>query len=340
MQRLKKSLDIVYYGNLTPIVNLENISRIYNENILLTIYKVRNNEQEPTKAVHVLLNAREKINALWADYKKLYKNRGEIKIFIETENLLLETDRRIVKLIDIYKKHKDHYYKKINVIYILRYATKAQGNISKIIDYELKLAKALRQQVVDEYDFIVKLLVFIIIFAFILSISISLPIIKNIRFNQYELYRYAMRLKYSNSQLQESVITDPMTKLYNRRHFNSLFENEKKRAKREGKQITFMMFDIDFFKQYNDTYGHQMGDDVIISVANLLQHTFKRPGDYNFRLGGEEFATILYDTDFAHSQVLAEELIKNLKEKKIEHKCFCLKYVKFYVLILLGKMLI
>ena len=79
------------------------------------------------------------------------------------------------------------------------------------------------------------------------------------------------------------------------------------------------MIDIDFFKQYNDTYGHIAGDTTLKEVAKVLKECFKRPSDYVFRLGGEEFGVLLSDTDELNSARLAKELCKKVKQKGIEH---------------------
>jgi diguanylate cyclase (GGDEF)-like protein/PAS domain S-box-containing protein len=92
-------------------------------------------------------------------------------------------------------------------------------------------------------------------------------------------------------------ITDGLTGLYNRRHFNDITPREINRAKRENGTLCFILLDIDNFKKYNDTYGHQEGDSVLIKVANSLNESFQRGGDFVFRLGGEEFGVLFNITD-------------------------------------------
>ena len=87
-------------------------------------------------------------------------------------------------------------------------------------------------------------------------------------------------------------ITDELTGLYNRRFFNLKIEEEINRAKRENNHFTFLIMDVDYFKQYNDTYGHQKGDFALERVANILRKRTNRGGDFAFRLGGEEFGII------------------------------------------------
>lgn len=88
------------------------------------------------------------------------------------------------------------------------------------------------------------------------------------------------------------TITDELTELYNRRHFNQVLPNEIARAKRNSQWLAFLMIDADNFKKYNDTYGHQAGDEALVAMARLMKSRFKRSGDFVFRLGGEEFAIL------------------------------------------------
>jgi len=123
----------------------------------------------------------------------------------------------------------------------------------------------------------------------------------------------------SKKKLEEISTTDELTQLYNRRHFNNLMQNELNRAKREGKFISFMMIDIDHFKPYNDTYGHQDGDIALFKVAQAMKNFVNRAGDYAFRLGGEEFGIIFTSTDKQNIKDYALKLIATIEELKITH---------------------
>ena len=80
------------------------------------------------------------------------------------------------------------------------------------------------------------------------------------------------------------------------------------------------MLDIDFFKQYNDTYGHIKGDYALKSVVKVLKEVLKRPSDYVFRLGGEEFGVLLVDTDELDSAKMAQKICDRIKKEKIKHE--------------------
>ncbi len=121
-------------------------------------------------------------------------------------------------------------------------------------------------------------------------------------------------------KIAQISITDFLTSLYNRRHFNAIFELELKRAKRDNKNFVLMILDIDFFKQYNDTYGHDKGDEVLKNISLALKDTLKRASDYIFRLGGEEFAIITSDIQYIGLVRLCNRLLKSVSDLKIEHR--------------------
>ena len=115
-------------------------------------------------------------------------------------------------------------------------------------------------------------------------------------------------------------ITDELTQLYNRRHFNKKIDSELNRAKRENTMITFIMLDVDYFKKYNDTYGHHAGDAVLKQVAKVLKNHTKRASDFSFRLGGEEFGIIYTLRQEEESEKLALFIQKDIEALQIEHK--------------------
>lgn len=120
--------------------------------------------------------------------------------------------------------------------------------------------------------------------------------------------------------LEELSIRDGLTNLYNRRYFQEKLETFLNSAKRRDELIFFLMLDIDFFKQYNDNYGHQEGDYVIVEVAKVLKKFMKRSEDYSFRIGGEEFAVLFYSETFKNAYEFSKKILKAVEDLKIEHK--------------------
>ena len=120
--------------------------------------------------------------------------------------------------------------------------------------------------------------------------------------------------------IEKLSITDGLTGIFNRRHFNEMFPKIIASAKRHNELVSFMIMDIDFFKQFNDTYGHQMGDKALSLVAQTVYKTLQRGDDYCFRLGGEEFGVLFRPKTHEDAEALAEKIKKEISGLMIEHK--------------------
>ncbi|KAB8055788.1 diguanylate cyclase [Janthinobacterium rivuli] len=119
--------------------------------------------------------------------------------------------------------------------------------------------------------------------------------------------------------LRSQTFSDGLTGIANRRHFDVAIEKEMRRATRTSSQLSLLMIDIDHFKDYNDHYGHQQGDDCLIRVAAELAAMLQRPTDLLARYGGEEFAAILPDTDAAQALRMAEAIRRHTADLRIAH---------------------
>ncbi len=123
----------------------------------------------------------------------------------------------------------------------------------------------------------------------------------------------------ANHHLENLANSDGLTKIGNRRRFESFLSDEWHRAVRFHTEISLVMIDIDHFKQFNDTYGHQAGDECLQKVAEAFADAIKRPTDLVARFGGEEFALILGGTDSAGAITIADHALENLRELEIQH---------------------
>ncbi len=120
-------------------------------------------------------------------------------------------------------------------------------------------------------------------------------------------------------KVEEISITDALTKLYNRGYFDRVCHRTLDEVKRADGWIALMIMDIDFFKEYNDTYGHQEGDKVLREVAQYIGESLKRASDYAFRLGGEEFGVLLKPEDLSGAFKMAQKIQNGIADLKIEH---------------------
>lgn len=122
-----------------------------------------------------------------------------------------------------------------------------------------------------------------------------------------------------NQELKRLTVVDGLTKIPNRRHFDNSLEIEWRRMIREKKPLSLIFCDVDHFKLYNDTKGHQAGDDCLRSVALQIKKNVKRSTDIVARYGGEEFSVILPDTDAKGALCVAERIRHGIKDLKISH---------------------
>jgi diguanylate cyclase (GGDEF)-like protein len=122
-----------------------------------------------------------------------------------------------------------------------------------------------------------------------------------------------------NRRLERLSLTDPLTGLANRRHFQSTLQLEWQRALRERSPLSLMLVDVDLFKDYNDEYGHQAGDDCLLSVARVLVSGTRRALDLVARYGGEEFILVLPGMSESAAQAHAEHLRKAIADSQIVH---------------------
>jgi diguanylate cyclase (GGDEF)-like protein/PAS domain S-box-containing protein len=131
----------------------------------------------------------------------------------------------------------------------------------------------------------------------------------------------AIRVDITDKKRVEKIaITDGLTSLYNRRHFDDIFAQQIEINRRAKGLVAFALIDIDYFKQYNDTYGHQAGDTALKLVAKTLKESLKRPDDYTFRLGGEEFGLVYHVKTKEDALDIAKQAKQNVENLHIEHK--------------------
>tara|TARA_R110001592_G_scaffold267205_1_gene533180 strand:+ start:290 stop:1339 length:1050 start_codon:yes stop_codon:yes gene_type:complete len=124
-------------------------------------------------------------------------------------------------------------------------------------------------------------------------------------------------------------IRDPLTQMFNRRYLEEQANTEWRRAFRLQVPLSFAMIDVDHFKLFNDTAGHQAGDEVLISLANVISKACQRAGDSACRFGGEEFAVILPMTDAADAEALMAKIAQEFAALSISHPGFSDKNVTF-----------
>ena len=140
-------------------------------------------------------------------------------------------------------------------------------------------------------------------------------------------------LKIKNDMLEKLSMYDGLTNIKNRRYFDETFEKTFSEIKRDKKSLAVLMIDIDFFKPYNDNYGHGQGDETLRKVAKALEKTIKRASDFVARYGGEEFVILLKDINKDGVEAVANNLLNAVRELKITHE---FSKIENYVTVSIG----
>jgi len=196
-------------------------------------------------------------------------------------------------------------------------ATKVKGTSWHVVDMRNDgLFMAYRNKIITEY--MIAFYVFTIVVLFM----------RHILLNQDEkrttaeelLQKNNRKINELNNQLELLSKTDSLTGLYNRRYFDEMINLEWNRGLRSNNAMSCILFDIDYFKDYNDFYGHQDGDRCLKNVSTLMQDSFRRAGDIVARYGGEEFIVVMADSEQGDTIAAIEHFQMELEKLKIPHE--------------------
>lgn len=121
-------------------------------------------------------------------------------------------------------------------------------------------------------------------------------------------------------KFRKQSLTDMLTGLPNRRYLDEFLKISWNRNRRDGNPTTLIMLDIDYFKNYNDTYGHQAGDEVLVEVAETLNQQILRSSDFIARYGGEEFMAVLYNVEAEGARIIAEKFCLEIENLHIPNR--------------------
>ena len=314
---MKKNLDALYFGSLIPVTELNEILQTYHGGLASTIYQSRSQEITPAQTAMQIESSFLAINKLWSQYEKHFKRDEELQYVEYVASEILNVNSYFYKLLQLSQNEKK--MQTVSLDNLQKYITHLDLIIQKLIHYEIEVAQYERRNFLVEYKATLFKLSVILVLIILAVLFISYQVFRSIQNDHTELEVATKKLKRVNKKLENVSYTDSLTELHNRRYFNMTYEKELKRAKRTHSYMTFMMLDIDYFKQYNDTYGHIEGDFALKSVAKVLKDTLKRPSDFVFRLGGEEFGVILTQVDEIDSAKIAQNICDAVKAREIKH---------------------
>ncbi len=281
IDNLKKQIDNIYFGNLIPIVKLQIILDNYQK-----IISCKNSKQtcfiEEEKKI---------ILQEWNYYNQAFKNKDE-RVVVDTINQ---------EIINSFNENKIDFFKHILT------------RVDFLIQYETQVAFKERKKFLENYQNMKNYLFYSIVTILFISFIVIVYII-------FQVIKKDKQLTILNKKYKIDSITDSMTKLYNRKYFDTIFDNMPFIANESNWECAFIMIDIDYFKQYNDTYGHDMGDETLKKVATTLKECFNEKYQFVFRLGGEEFGAVLFNTNEETLENYLKEINYKILELEIEHK--------------------
>ena len=281
IDNLKKQVDNIYFGNLIPIVKLQIILDNYQEIISC---KTNKHNCIIEKEKNVILQE-------WNYYYQAFKNKDE-RVVVDTIN---------AEIINSFNEKRIEVLKNI------------LNRVDFLIQYETQIAFKERKKFLEDYENMKSYLFYSILTILLLSFIVIAYII-------LQVIKKDKQLTILNTKYKMDSITDSMTKLHNRKYFDNIFDNMPFIANANNWRCAFIMVDIDYFKQYNDTYGHDMGDVALKKVASTLKEYFDKKYEFVFRLGGEEFGVILFDVDEDSLENCLKDINYKILELEIEHK--------------------
>ncbi len=315
---MKKNIDSVYFGSLVPVTELNDIIQTYHNGLTTSVHKVIRGEISSSETASSIEKSLLKINKIWKNYESHFKRDDELQYL---EYAAIEIKSINSYFIQILKASLSEMDLSGLSLTVLEKKTSHIGIvIQKLINYEVSIANYERKKFLQSYYNTIMQLGVVLALIIIAILGISMYVFMSIQKDHTKLEDATKKLRRANKKLENVSYTDSLTGLHNRRYFNMIYDRELKRAKRNNSYITFMMLDIDFFKQYNDTYGHIEGDAALKSVAKVLKDTLRRPADFVFRLGGEEFGVLLIQTDESNSAKLAREICDDIRGREIQHE--------------------
>ncbi len=138
--------------------------------------------------------------------------------------------------------------------------------------------------------------------------------------NNLALTEVRRQLEQKNRLLERLSSLDTLTGIANRRRFDAALRHEWRRGSRDETPLSLLFCDIDYFKRFNDTYGHQAGDACLVRVAQTMEESLNRPADLVARYGGEEFVALLVDTEREGARLLAERIREGVASLQLEHR--------------------
>ena len=315
---MKRNVDTLYFGSMIPLTELSSINTAYHHEFESNIYRWREKVLSDEEFARDITFGITNIDQLWASYRSHHTRPEEVPYITYTDGRIDVMKRYFEDIRLLATQHAQP--SSVSILTLSDNITSIHNTIAQLISYEIAVAKYERSVTLNHHQNSLMQLAVMLSFILLGVMTFAWRIFAQIERQQQHLLDSSQALHHLNTKLEQASYTDTLTGIFNRRYFNLVYEREFKRASRAQIPITFIMVDIDYFKPYNDTYGHLQGDVALQNVARVLRTSLARPGDFAFRLGGEEFGIVLSDTDATSARQMAERLRFNVESLNMEHK--------------------
>ena len=231
--------------------------------------------------------------------EELLKNAKEMEYFSDSGfiNKLLNTEQKEITFIETELLNKDTIT--LSGLEVFNTITKNINFLNKLYYESIQNLSTYYKETTQQKNFIKSLIILVCILSIIVVIFLNL-------FYFMKIQKYIQKVEHLN-------IIDPMTQLYNRRFLENFIDKFVSQVNRQSEFFSIMMIDIDFFKKVNDTYGHDIGDKVIVAIANVLQQNIRK-SDLAIRYGGEEFMVLLHYADAKAAYIIAKKLKESFNQ--------------------------
>ncbi|MGP1560796.1 MAG: GGDEF domain-containing protein [Helicobacteraceae bacterium] len=328
LAKMQTNIDLVYYVVYKKILMLKDLNNLLGYEVQKIVVDYDKGKAEKEEAINRLIITKDSIEELWQDYRNEYR----VKLAMDnkdTANSCIEASKHNID--NIIKKITNDGTLSIPELYMEFY--KVKNEVREMSKAQIENGVGIKKKMDTYFDRTVHFIIVLLVLSFAFIILISYLVVKSIKKNEQALKQAQIDLEETNKELHKNSITDGLTQLYNRRYFDIVFQKFYRRSLRSKIPIGIIILDIDYYKKYNDTYGHVKGDYVLKEISLKLTQLVKRADDYIFRLGGEEFCMLCFDCNTEALKKLSTKILEGIYELKIEHRA---SDVSPYVTVSLG----
>ena len=311
---MKKSLDFLYGNSLISISALNKANAIYHINIQNNIYQSITLNITPTQALLDMKNSLPVVEKIWKDYEKRFQYNDKSE-YLEYALLEIGNINNYFKQINRWCSNIEN-IQKLSLKEIDNEVAKADIIIQELLRYEHLMAQQERNKILLKFNnFIYQIILLLIIGVFFI-----IKYIYSINNKQLLLKKEFQKIASNCEMLDNLEYRDTLTSLYTRRYFNYIYKEKIYLAKDNKSSIALIMIEIDYFTEYNNSYGFEQGDALLNIIADILKDIIDEKNDFIFKFDSEAFRVLLTQTDEQKTIAFEKKILTKIKLKQIEHK--------------------